>query len=279
MNRKSLLSAAVVVAAVYLLLAFAGWDRYVVMRPVDRSALATLVVASPPSGFTPKPTSSNQVPASSSPYSSYKSIAHASPSSTAAYSVTWTNPKAANDSASIMLSYLPSASDAAKVQAQAQTRFLARGSFAAEKYAFAASVPVPGVPGGKGAVFTATGKATTPPVAAVVFATGRAQVLILLGQTGTSSQTGATAAGLARSEYLHLRSRLSGFRLRTSSVPLVATLVYWAVAAGIAVLAVSVPLAVRRARRMRAEARRRAARRQQQVRGSKIARRQATRRR
>ena len=278
MQRKTLVAASVAVLGLYLLLALVGWTRYVIMHPVDKAKLAGLVVADPPAGFTKKPASSNVVSPSSDPFATYKTIAKRSPGQTAAYSVSWTNPKASNDSATILVSYLPSAADAQQVQAQAKTQFLGAQAFKSENYQYVQSLPVPGVPGGGAAVFKAAGTATTPPVSAVVFATGRVQVLELIGQAGTPAGTGATATALARSEYEHLTKVLPSFLLHRTSIPAVATAVYWGVAAGIVVLAVVIPMAVRRTRRRRVEARMRSARRQQQVRGSKIARRQARRR-
>lgn len=276
MHRRMLVAVSTVVLA-FLLLAVAGWARYVVMHPVDRAKLAGLVVTTPPAGYSQKPASSNVVTTSSSPFSSYKSIAKKSPGATAGYSLSWTNPKASDDSATILVSYLPSPSAARQVQAQAKTQFLGADSFKSENYQYAQALSVPGVPGGSGAVYKATGSATTPPVAAVVFTTGRVQVMVLLGQTGTVAATGQTAATLAHDEYVHLTRVLPAFHLHRTSVPLVATLVYWGVAVGIVVVAIGVPLLVRQGRRRRAESRLRSARRQQQVRGSKIARRQARR--
>lgn len=272
--RKAVVAASL---AIYLVLAVLGWAHYVVMHPLDRSRLAGLVVPAPPPGYTPKAASANLVPAASNPFSSYKAAAQHSPGSTAGYSVSWTNPKSSVDSATILVSYLPSASVARQVQSQARTRFLSSESFKSENYKYAQPLGVPGVPGAGGAVFTATGTATTPPVAAVVFATGRAQVLELIGQTGTPAGTGDTAATLARREYDHLARSLPGFQLHRTSVPLVASLIFWGAAAAIAVVAVAVPMVMGRVRRRQEAARVRNAQRQHHVRGSKIARRQARR--
>lgn len=279
MHRKRLQAVAAGIFVVVALLAAGGWDRYVVERKIDRARVAHLVVSSPPAGYAKKPSNANQVPAASSPFAAYKAEAKKVPSGTAAYSVSWSNPKSGNDSASILVSYLSSPAAAATVEGQAEKQFLAASSFQSEKYRYVGPVPVPGVPGAKGAVFAATGTATTPPVAAVTFPTGRVQVLVLVGQTGTAESTGATAAALARSEYLHLQQALPGFDLRVTRVPAVATAVYWGVVLGLLALAIAIPVGASRARRMRREAHLRTARRQQQVRGSKIARRQAARRR
>lgn len=257
----------------------AAYDHWIVIRRTVPPRLARLVVTSPPPGYTPKASNSNQVAAASNPFPAYKTYAKARPSATGAYSVTWSSPSSRNDSATILVSLLPSAADAKKVQSEAVTQFTGANSFKRESYALVGAVPVAGVPGAEAAVYQATGKATTPPVASVAFAAGRVQVLELVGKTGTPESTGATAAALAHSEYQHLQRSLPGFSLQVTHVPLVASLIYWLAVAGAIGLIVAVPMTVRGVRTRRAAARERVARRQHQVRGSKIARRQAARRR
>lgn len=278
MNRRRLAGATAGAFVLVLFLAAAGWDRYIIVRHPAPGRLTTLIATSPPAGYAAKPSNSHVVTTASSPFAAYKAAAKRSPSSSASYSLSWSRPKTSNDSATVLLSYLPSAADASRVQAQAETQFVAAASYKAENYASAGAVTVSGVPGAKGAVFVPT-SAATPPVASVAFRTGRVQALILLGQAGTPAETGSAAADLARAEYQRLAQALPGFHLGVSSVPLVASVAYWAVVAGAAALAVAIPMSVRRARRHRMEARRRSAQRQQQLRGSKIARRQAARRR
>ena len=279
MNRKWLAVPAALILVGLVVIAGAAYDHWIVMRHTVRARLAHLVLTAPPPGYSAKPSSTNQVPASSSPLSTYKTFAQAHPAATGAYSVSWSNPSSRNDSATILVSLLPSAADAAKVQTQAVNQFVGPNSFKSQNYVLSGSVPVPGVPGAKAAVFKASGTATTPPVAAVTFATGRVEVLELLGQTGTPESTGATAAALARAEYQHLRQTLPGFGLQVTHVPLVASIVYWLAVIGTLGVIVAVPFGIRRIRTRRAEAPLRTARRQHQVRGSKIARRQAARRR
>jgi hypothetical protein len=254
-----------------------GYFQFVVEHHTERARLANLIVTSPPPGFTHKPSSTNQVAASSSPYSAFKAAAKKAPSSSGSYSVSWSNPASASDSATILLSLLPTTKDAGAVEQQAVRQYLGTASFKAESYVLQGPVPVT-VPGGRGEVFVASGKATTPPVAAVTFATGRAQALVLLGQIGTPEATGATASALAAAEYRLLRERLPGFTMEVTSVPGLATAVYWLVTAAVLLAVVGAPVGVRRTRAARVAARERAARRQHQVRGSKIARRQARRR-
>lgn len=275
---KNLLAA--IVAVVFLVLAAIGYDRYVPIHHLDRSRLAELVVTTPPAGFTTKPSASNQVQASSDPFSTVGSIAKKSPSGTGAWAVSWADPASQNDSATILVSLLPNGAGAEQVEVQAVKAAIGRDStFKTAGYAYESAPAVPGVPGAASSVFTPAAKATTPPEAAVVFRAGRSQVLVLVSQTGTPAAVGTVAAGLARSEYLHVGQVLPGFSLTETHVPLTASVLYWLVAVGIVTLAVAIPLAVRRGWRRREESRRRTARRHHSVRGSKIARRQATRRR
>jgi hypothetical protein len=279
MYRKRVLGVSVVAGlAAYLVVAGAAWNRYIVVRHIDITQLAALITPSSPPGFAQKPSDAHVVTTASSPFSAYRSAAKSSPSSTASYSVSWSSPKDGSDSVTILVSYLPSVAAASKVEEQALSQFVASGRLRSQGYVLAAPVTVRGVPGARGAVYRPT-TSPTPPEAAVAFSTGRAQVLELLQMTGAPSSAAAAAAALAGTEYTHLRRILPGFELRTSAAPIGASAVYWAVVAVIVGLGVAVPMILRRAGRLRAEARRRSARRQRQVRGGKIARRQAARRR
>lgn len=278
MKRRSVAGATAALFVLVLALAAAGWDRYVVMRHPAPKRLTTLMAASPPAGFAKKPANSHVVTTGSSPFAAYKAAAKRAPSATAAYSLSWSGIKQPSDSATILLSYLPSPGDAEKVQGQAQTQFLAADSYKSENYTRAGGLTVSGDPGAVGATFVPTASATSP-LATVAFQTGRVQVLVLVGQSGPPTTAGRSAVELARAEYVRLQQALPGFRLGVTSVPVTASVVYWAVVASLIGLAVAVPLGVRSTRRRKVEARRRTARQQHQVRGSKIARRQAARRR
>ncbi len=276
MIRKVLI---VVITVLALALATGAYEQWIVMRHADRGRLAGLVVTAPPPGFTKKASASNEVTAASSPFSAFKTAAKNAPGSTGAWTSSWTSPSSSSESATVLVSLLPSAAIAAQVEAQAETQFLGTGAFAAQSYTRSASAPVPGVPGAKGAVFRPKAGAASPPVTTAVYRYGRAQVLVIVGKTGTPTQAEWATAALATSEFAHLRGALSSFSFLVTTVPLVATLVFWAVVVGGLGLALGIPMGSRRARRRRDQARSRLAARQHQVRGSKIARRQAVRRR
>lgn len=243
--------------------------------------MARLVITTPPAGFTAKPSASNAVdPSTTFKLSSYKTIAEKSPNQTSAWVVSWSATASKDDSANIAVSLLPDAAAAETVQTQAVKVLLGADSgLKTTGYVYHSAVDVPGVPGAAGALYTATGTATTPPEAIVAYRDGQAQVLVLLAQVGTPAAVASAAAHMAANEYVYINQALHGFSLATTRVPLVATIVYWVVAAALLGLAFGIPLGVRRVRRRREELRQRTARRQQNVRGSKIARRQASRRR
>jgi len=277
MHRKLRWAAA---GALFVLVAGLVFDQWIVRSRPDQARVARLVVPAAPAGFAQKPATSTGVNPTSSPFASVRTIAHKAPSQTGGWGVSWDVPKSSNDSASLLVTYLPTPADAATVEKDAETQFLGSNSFQSESYTLVGPVTVAGVPGAKGAVFKAAGTATTPPVAAVVFSYGRAQVLIIMGRAGTPAEAGAAAAALARAEYGHLQHELAGFRMgEATNVPPVASILYWGVLAVVVALAVLIPFGIRRRRRHRAEERRRIAAQQQQLRGSKIARRQASRRR
>ena len=279
MNRKKSATAATAAVVIWVLLAGFGFNAWIVQRHPSPARLAGLVVATPPPGFTKKPASSNAVTAASNPLAAYKAAAKRSPSQTASWSKSWSSPKSTNESASVWISRLPTATQASSALTQAEGQYLGANSFKSESYVLVGPVPVSGIPGARAAVFKPSSGTATPPVAAAVFAVDRVQVLVIVGVVGTPQSAGSTAAALARSEYAQLERDLPSFHLGVTHVPTVATIVYWGVVAGVVTLAVVVPVTVRRTRRRRVEQQRRVAARQHQVRGSKIARRQAVRRR
>jgi hypothetical protein len=277
MNLKRLTAAGLVV--IVLVLAAAGYDRYIVQRSVVRSRLARLVITAAPPGYTGKPAAASRVTSSSNPFAEFKAVAKRFPAETGAYSVSWSSPSSADDSATLLASLVPSAADARTLAAQASSQFLGADSFKSESYVQVERLVVPGLAGGQAALYRAAGSAKTPPVVSLEYRVGRVEVLELVGQTGPPNAAISTAETLARSEVSHLDAVEPGFALEVTRYPPVATLIYWVVAAGLVMAMIAAPLAIRRSRRRRAEATARTARRQRLARGGKIARRQGRRRR
>jgi hypothetical protein len=264
-------------AVVFLAVAGALYVPVVRVQKVDRSLMAQLVTPVPPAGFARRPAAANPVAPSSSDFPAVKSAGKRSPDATGGYSLEWSE-TGTNDAASMNISLLPSASDAAKTQQEAKKQYTSSGSLKAESYSYAGSFAVPSVPNAS-AGFYAPSTLTNPPLAVVAFQTGRAQVTQFLGVPGAKQAIEAEAASFAKSEYAHLNKSLGGFSLVRTEWPLVSSIIYWAVALLLLAGAISVQPLRRRSQRRRRLAEERARVQHKTVRGSKIARRQASRRR
>ena len=263
--------------ALYVGVAILVFFLLIPVHSIERSRLSSLVPGHPPAGFNKKPASSTQVAASNSPFPEVKAAAKSAPNSTGSYSIEWTKRSPSNDAVSLIVSMLPSAKDASTVQSQAKGNYLGQQSLKSASYSYVRPVEVPGVPGASAALFSST--RSNPPLVVVAFQKGRAQATAFAGVAGPAASVESTARVVASSEYRLLSNLLPGFTLTRTSWPVVASIVYWLVAAAIALGAVLVPWMRRRIierRRMATEvARTRAV----GARGSKIARRQAARRR
>ena len=270
-----------VAGGVLLAVALAIYLPLMSVEKVQKGRLAGLVVSKPPAGFNPKPAAANPISPSSSQFEAVKAAGKRSPDSTGGYSIEWTDATASSsgtNAVSLVVSVVPTRADAAKVQAQAESTYASKSSLKANGYTYANPVPVPSIPGAAAAFFTPS-SLTNPPLVIVAFQVGRAQVTEFIGIPGEKQTIENEAVSFARSEYDHLRSVLPGFSLSTTTYPLVASIVYWLVAATVVLGVVLGPILRERAlerRRVQAE---RARVQHKTVRGSKIAKRQAARRR
>lgn len=258
---------------VYLIAAAVVFVPVVRLQKLVPGRMSALVAPSPPAGFTKKPAAANVVAAATSPFAEVKTAARKSKDSTGSYSVEWAK-QGSNDAVSMVISLLPTAVDAAKVQQEARSTYASKGSLKSQAYTYGGPVVVPGVPAASAGVFKS---ATTgnPPLVVIAFQEGRAQVTVFTGIKGTPAPVERVAASFARSEYDHLRARLAGFSLVRTSWPALSTAIYWIVVALIAGTALSVPFVRRRAERRRIAAAERARMQHKTVRGSKIVKRQA----
>ena len=270
-----------VAAGVLLVIALAVYVPLISVQRVQSGRLAHLVVSKPPAGFNPKPAAANPVAPSSSKFEAVKAAGRKSPDATGGYSVEWTDsssPSSGSNAVSLVVSLLPNAGDAAKTQAEAKSTFASKDSLKADSYTYANPVEVPSVPGASGAFFTPA-TLTNPPLVVVVFRVGRAQATEFIGLPGEKQSIEAEAVSFAQTEYEHLRAVLPGFSLSETTYPVVASIVYWAVTAVIVLAVVFGPVLRRRAVERRRVLAERARAQHKTVRGSKIAKRQAARRR
>ena len=265
-----------VAALVVLVLAAIGYARYIPTHKTVTTRLAALLPSKAPAGFSAKPASAAPVNASSNPYSEVATAAKRSPSRTGSYSIQWTKAPPSTDTETVLLSLLPTDSDAAKANSQAESLYIAEKSLQPDGYAYGGPVNA-GIPGAKGSSFVSTAPTGGPPLAVIVFQLHRAQVTMFGAAAGSASKSAAAATSLAHTEYGLLKQRLGSFTLVKTSWPVVATIVFWAVTAGLVLLVVLGPVGIRKGRERRRVAREIARRRQLQSRGSKISRRQAQR--
>lgn len=263
-------------AVVVLALAAVGFVEYVPVHHVATARMARLVAAKPPPGFGGKPSVSSPEKSSTSSFAAVKAAAKSDPGATGTYTVEWTKPSPSHDTATALLSLLPTSALAARTDQQARSAYLGKKSQQSQYYSYSGPLSIATPPGSDASLFKAT-TAGGPPLAVVAFQVQRAQVVIFSAIAGPPSQSAAVARSLAAAEYGQLRRNLPGFSLRYTTWPLTATTVYWAATAGILGLIVAVPAAARKSKERRRRAREATRRRQLQGRGSKIARRQASR--
>lgn len=264
-------------AAAVVVLAGAAvvYEQTIPIHHVERARLSTLVVPAP-TGFKAKPASASEVVASSSPFAAVKAAAKRSPNSTGSYSVQWSGSTASSDISSLLVSWLPTGSDAAAVQRQAVSSYLSTGSFKSNGYTLQHRLALPGLVGAAAATFGPPSGKGTERLSVAAVPEGRFEVVAFAQQTG-AVKSEATLTSLAKSEAAHLRAAGSGFTLGVTTWPVAASLIFWGVAAALAGLIVLVPMGVGRARRRRRLAREASAKRAVQGRGRKVAKHQAAR--
>jgi hypothetical protein len=265
-----------VAAVVVLVLAGIGYKLFIPVHHVERGRLAGLVVSHPPAGFTAKPASSSQVTAASNPFAEVKAAAKRSPNATGSYSVEWTATGSSSNGASILVSMLPTESDAVTVLRQAAQGYLKSTSFKSESYPFAGNFNVSGLPGAGAALYKVDPTKGDQRLAVVAFRQSRF-VAVEFVQQDSPAAAQAAAGTLARDERSHLQQVESGFSLVDTTYPTAASVILGVVAVLLAAGLVVVPPAMRRGRRIQDERRAASARRQVRGRGHKIARHQAAR--
>ncbi len=259
-----------------VIVAAVAYEQFIPIHHEDRSRLSRLVVASPPAGFTAKPTSSNEVVSSSNPFSAFKTAAKRAPNQTGAYSIQWPETSSAANAASVLVSWLPTTSDATAVEKQAVSSYLASGSFKSDSYTMKGRFSIPAVAGAQAATFGPAPSKGSQGLAVAVFPAGR-YVVVDFAQQSSAPKAQATVISLSQAQAAHLRQIGSGFSLGVTTYPAAASLIFGGVAVALAALVVLVPLGVSGGRRRRRAGRDLAARRAVQSRGRKIAKHHAAR--
>ena len=269
-------------ATVVIGVAALGYVLWIPVHHLDPAKVSALAVTDRLPGIQGRPRGTHS-DASASPLAAVKQAAAAAPAETAVYTVTWgtgTTSTAKTPSAALFVLALPGTKEAEAARRDARSSYAGRTSFTAVGFGYAGTLQVPSVPGATGATYTAGTTPTTTPSTrrtdAVVFSVGR--VVVVATSQGTEHQATAALDALAVAEYDHLRHLLRDGAepsLAVRSFPLVATLVYVAVAVVVLAAVELAPWGVAVARRRREAAWEAALRRERASRGSKVVKRQA----
>jgi hypothetical protein len=266
------------VALVVAVVAIIGFFQIIPTHRVVRGRLADLVVTKPPAGFTVKPVSSGAISSTDGPFPEVKAMAKKDPNGTGAYSIEWNQTKSTNNTVTILASLLPSTSDAKTTESQATTDYLQPSSFAKEGFTYLSALSVPTPSDAKGVVVASSSSKSKARVTVVTYRVGRVVVVAFVEETDLA-QVKADSLTVAAAEDAHLRQLGSGATLIVTHWPTVSSVVYIVVAVAVLGAIVGGPIVVARGRRMRQEAHERVLKRSVQARGSKVARRQAARKR
>lgn len=264
-----------VAATVVLGLAALGYVLWIPVRHPDPARVAALAVTGPVHGFRVRP-HATETPAANSQLGAVKAAAAATPGQTAVYTVAWKGATKESAAALVVLA-LPTAHDARSARHDAEQAYLSRTSLTSDGYGYAGALTLRAIPGATGATFVAgtspTVTAATRRTDAEVFSVGR--VVVVATAQGVGSQAKASVNSVALAEYRHLERTGAAPALAETSFPVVASLVYVAVAAAVLIAVQLTPggaVAVRRRREAAWEA---ALRRERASRGSKVVKRQA----
>ena len=226
-----------IASALVIVLAAVGWLAFVSSTSAVPSRLSALVIADPGlPGLKAEPGGRRPIAANVLPFPP-AAKATGGGADTGGYAASWqTSAKSAAGAttANVLLELLPDRSSAGHVRTTAVQRYTDPKALAQSSLAVTSHFTVPGVPGAAGIALASTRTgASTGTGYAVTFQLDRAVAIEFVQAASGTAGRGDTAT-MARAEYRLLRHAEPGFSLAVTSRPLVASLVYWAVAVALA---------------------------------------------
>jgi len=235
---------------VILVAAAVGYQFVIPTHHVDRNRLSLLAIAKPGIAAFEKVKAQSGVRSDAQTgLSSLTSAAKKSPNRTGLYSIEWAPSQ--TSAAGVVAFLLPDEQSAKAAVTEIDKQQLSPNANAANSLKRTDTFTVPGVPGSAGAVFSSSSK-NVPSLSTTLISYGR--VVSLAEVIGTPSTAKPDSITLTVKQYAHMRNVEPGFTLSPTRYPTVATIVWAAGAAVLALLAAFVPILWRR----RAEKRRRA---------------------
>ncbi len=243
-------------AVVVLAVATVGYQAVIPTTHVVRARLAHLVLGEPGvAGYNVKPTQAAEQPAAGIPLTTVTAAAKRSPDQTGVYAIEWV--KSQTDAAGQVAFLLPSTTQAAATVPQVATAQLGATSYASNGLTRRSTFTVAGVPGSMGSLYTPSAKSKTP-VPSLVITAFRYGRVVAMTELQSVAQTQEAATTITVNEYAHLRQVESGFTLKVTNRPVVASALWAAAAVALAAAAAFGPvawgrMAARRRRRIEQE--------------------------
>jgi hypothetical protein len=259
-----------------LLLAVVGYWTLFQTTGSDPKRLSTLVIESPGVAGLEKPTSSQVVPPTQTTWSAFKKAAKTDPDQTGGFSKTWQAAKSSTSSLSVLVAYLPAASNATRLRNQVFADYTNAKNLKADDIAITSRFTLAGVPDSQGVSYQESASSSNGAAkgSTVVFSAGRV-VAVVYGTSSTDGSSDHDVRSVVREESALLQTRLPGFSMSEWTTSAFASMIYVLIALSVAGAAFVLPGVVQRERARRHT--RQAARLSygRQVRGSKVLRRHA----
>jgi hypothetical protein len=230
--------------AVVVILAVAGFFVFIRASHVDRKLLGNLVVHQTSiHGLKPRPKLASSIALSTSSFKIVKQSTKTDPDATGIYEIEWTSSTKADLDAGILLQLLPDPASAHKALIDSEKQFGTKPQLSGETVSAGTAFSVPGVPAAHADSYamkaSATGKSSGYAYT-VVFQQGRAVATELVESSDTKRSVEG-AASLAHAEDALLVRAGPGFSMLRTTTPVVASVVFIAIALMIAVGAFFVP--------------------------------------
>jgi hypothetical protein len=261
-------------AAIIVVAAIGYWTLFQGAR-ANPERLSQLVVEQPGiAGLKPKASGSETVAPSKSAWSEIKKAAVAEPGQTGGYTRSWQGTKGTGSSLSILVEYLPSASDAIRLQQQMVASYTNAKTLKTDDVTVTSHFSVSGIAGSRGISYHQSSSEGTSNGTVTIFGVGRTVALVYFEAPASQGTIDVRAA--ARSQFALLEQQESGFSMLEPTRSLTASLLYWLIAVVLAGVAFVVPVVIGRARERANERKAVRSNYGRQARGSKVLRNKQT---
>jgi len=229
---------------VVLVLGLAGYFTFIRTSHLDRGLLGALLIhRTPVHVLRAKPTMASSVSPSTSTFAVVKKAGKRDPSRTGIYEIEWASSNKSALEAGMLFQLLPDPSEARTTLADSEKEFGKTPQLTGQTLAAKGTFSIAGVPGSTARTFAMTGSSSGAAdgyAYTVLYRYDRSVVTELVESSSTKVSTSA-ASSIAQAEEALLRRAEPGFSMEHTTTPLVASLVFAAVALAVAAGAYFVP--------------------------------------